>query len=72
MSNTTIGKNNIIHQGSVLGGAPQDLKFKNEYSELIIGDNNTIRENCTLNRGTDSATGKTIIEVIVCLWLMFI
>ena len=58
--NTQIGKNNTIHQGSVLGGNPQDLKFHNEYSELIIGDNNTIREYCTLNRGTD-ASGKTII-----------
>ena len=58
--NTQIGKNNTIHQGSVLGGNPQDLKFHNEYSELIIGDNNTIREYCTLNRGTE-ASGKTII-----------
>ena len=59
-SNTIIGKNNIIHENSVLGGAPQDLKFKDEFSELIIGDNNTIRENCTLNRGTE-ASRKTII-----------
>tara|TARA_B100000579_G_scaffold437902_1_gene469791 strand:- start:1422 stop:2189 length:768 start_codon:yes stop_codon:yes gene_type:complete len=58
--NTQIGKNNIFHQGSILGGNPQDLKFHNEYSELIIGDNNLIREYCTLNRGTE-ASGKTII-----------
>ena len=58
--NTQIGKNNTIHQGSVLGGNPQDLKFHNEYSELIIGDNNTIREYCTLNRGTE-ASGKTTV-----------
>ena len=70
MSNTTIGENNIIHQGSVLGGAPQDLKFKNEYSELIIGDDNTIRENCTLNRGTE-ASGKTIIGSN-CLFTAFV
>ena len=49
---TTIGKNNIIHQGSTIGGVPQDLKFDNEKTELIIGDNNVIREYCTLNRGT--------------------
>ena len=70
MSNTTIGENNIIHQGSVLGGAPQDLKFKNEYSELIIGDDNTIRENCTLNRGTE-ASGKTIIGSN-CLFMAYV
>ena len=53
MSNTTIGENNIIHQGSVLGGVPQDLKYNNEKTSLIIGDNNIIREFCTLNKGTD-------------------
>ena len=53
MSNTTIGKNNIIHQGSVLGEVPQDLKYNNEKTSLTIGDNNTIREFCTLNKGTD-------------------
>ena len=37
---TTIGENNIIHQGSTIGGVPQDLKFDNEKTELIIGDNN--------------------------------
>ena len=59
-SNTTIGKNNTIYQNSVLGENPQDLKFKGEETFLIIGDNNTIRECCTLNRGTDYAY-KTII-----------
>ena len=60
LPNTKIGKNNIFHQGSIVGGLPQDLKYDNEYSELIIGDNNTIREYCTLNRGTE-ASGKTVI-----------
>tara|TARA_B100000131_G_scaffold224504_1_gene216110 strand:+ start:1569 stop:2339 length:771 start_codon:yes stop_codon:yes gene_type:complete len=59
-SNTTIGKNNTIYQNSVLGENPQDLKFKGEETFLIIGDNNIIRECCTLNRGTDYAY-KTII-----------
>ncbi len=57
---TTIGKECRIFNGAVLGEIPQDLKFENEQSELIIGDSTTIREYCTLNRGT-SATGKTII-----------
>ena len=54
-----IGKNCKIHPGTVLGGIPQDLKFKNEYSLLEIGDNVTVREYCTLNRGTiDKGTTK--------------
>ena len=60
LDGTKIGKNNRIHSNTVIGGDPQDLKFKGEKSELIIGDNNTIREFCTLNRGTEHS-GKTII-----------
>ena len=60
LKGTKIGKNNKIHQSSIIGGYPQDLKFKGEKSELIIGDNNTIREFCTLNKGTEHL-GKTII-----------
>tara|TARA_Y100001960_G_scaffold270519_1_gene296671 strand:+ start:9 stop:776 length:768 start_codon:yes stop_codon:yes gene_type:complete len=52
--NTKIGKNNVIHQGAVIGGVPQDLKFSNEFSEVVIGDENVIREYCTINRGTES------------------
>ena len=52
---TKIGKKNEIHTGAVLGNIPQDLKFNNEKSTLIIGDRNTIREYCTLNRGTESS-----------------
>lgn len=57
-SGTRIGKNCKIFSGAVLGEIPQDLKFSGEYSLLEIGDNNTIREYCTLNRGTESR-GKT-------------
>jgi UDP-N-acetylglucosamine acyltransferase len=49
---TTIGKDCKIFNGAVLGEIPQDLKFGGEKSELIIGDATTIREFCTLNRGT--------------------
>ena len=59
-SDTIIGKNNKIFQGSVLGEDPQDLKYNGEKTFLEIGDNNTIRENCTLNKGT-SHSNKTII-----------
>ena len=60
LSNTTIGKNNIFHNGSTIGGLPQDLKFNNEKTSLIIGDNNIFRENCTINKGTEAAD-KTVI-----------
>jgi len=59
-SGAKIGSNNIIYPGAVLAGNPQDLKFSGEPTELIVGNNNTIRECVTLNRGT-KATGRTRI-----------
>ncbi len=58
---TTIGKNNHIFSHSVLGSIPQDLKFNGEDVELIIGDNNTIREFTLFNPGTKGGGGKTIV-----------
>ena len=55
-----IGNNNTIFPGTVIGAIPQDLKFQGEESLAEIGDNNTIRENVTINRGT-AAKGKTIV-----------
>jgi len=55
-----IGKNCKIHKGAVVATWPQDLKFAGEPSIFIIGDNTTVREFCTLNRGT-SALGKSQI-----------
>ena len=49
---TRIGERNHIHSFSVLGGAPQDKKYRDESSTLEIGDRNVIREYCTFNRGT--------------------
>ncbi len=47
-----IGKNCKIFPGSVIGAVPQDLKFKGEYTTAIVGDNTTLRECVTINRGT--------------------
>ncbi|MFA6358345.1 MAG: acyl-ACP--UDP-N-acetylglucosamine O-acyltransferase [Candidatus Omnitrophota bacterium] len=58
--NTTIGKSCEIFTGAVVGSRPQDLKFKNEKVFLEIGDNNIIREYCTLNPGTGEG-GKTVV-----------
>ena len=52
---TTIGKNCNIFSHCVIGGIPQDKKYSGEKSQLIIGDNNIIREFCTLNRGTEES-----------------
>lgn len=55
-----IGKNCKIFPGAVVAAVPQDLKFAGEYTTVEIGDNNVIRECCTINRGT-AASGKTVI-----------
>ena len=52
MSGTRIGKNCRIFPGAVIGAIPQDLKFNGEASTVEIGDNCTIRECVTINRGT--------------------
>lgn len=52
MKGSRIGKNCKIFPGTVIGGIPQDLKFEGEDSLVIIGDNTTIRECVTVNRGT--------------------
>jgi UDP-N-acetylglucosamine acyltransferase len=56
---TKIGANNHIYQFSSVGEACQDLKYKGEPTRLVIGDNNIIREGCTLHRGTIQDAGIT-------------
>ncbi|CAK0749426.1 acyl-(acyl-carrier-protein)--UDP-N-acetylglucosamine O-acyltransferase [Gammaproteobacteria bacterium] len=58
---TRIGKNNHIYQFTSIGEDPQDKKYQGEPTELHIGDGNTIREYCTLNRGTAQGGGVTRI-----------
>jgi len=58
---TTIGKNNRIFSHAVIGSVPQDLKYNGEEVELIIGDDNTIREFTLFNPGTAGGGSKTII-----------
>jgi UDP-N-acetylglucosamine acyltransferase len=55
-----IGKNCNIFPGAVIGAIPQDLKFRGEYTTAEIGDNTTIREYVTVNRGTASKS-KTVV-----------
>lgn len=60
LNGTRIGDHCHIYPGAVVGAAPQDLKFGGEYSLLEIGNHVTIREYCTINRGT-KANFKTSI-----------
>ncbi|MGB5362363.1 MAG: acyl-ACP--UDP-N-acetylglucosamine O-acyltransferase, partial [Aureibaculum sp.] len=60
MEGARIGKNCRIFPGAVISAIPQDLKFEGEDSLTIIGDNSTVRECATINRGT-KAYGKTEI-----------
>lgn len=57
---TSIGKNNSIFQFVSIGAAPQDLGYKGEKTEVIIGDNNTIREFVTIHRATTKDKLKTV------------
>ncbi|MBQ0008028.1 MAG: acyl-ACP--UDP-N-acetylglucosamine O-acyltransferase [bacterium] len=60
LEGTTIGDNCNIFPGAVIGAIPQDLKFRGEKTEVIIGNNCNIRECVTIHRGTASR-GRTII-----------
>ena len=60
MEGARIGKNCSIYPGSVISAIPQDLKFQDEETTVIIGDNTTLREYVTVNRGTVDR-GKTVI-----------
>jgi UDP-N-acetylglucosamine acyltransferase len=58
---TKIGKDNHFYQFTSIGDDPQDKKYADEPTRLTIGDRNTIREFCTVSRGTTQGTGDTII-----------
>ena len=60
MDGARIGKNCVIFPGAVISAIPQDLKFRGEDTLAIIGDNTTLRECVTVNRGT-AAKNKTVI-----------
>ena len=59
---TRIGRNNRIFQFNSIGDVPQDKKYEGEMSSLEIGDRNTIREFCSINRGTKHGAGVTRID----------
>ncbi len=60
LDGTRLGNGNVLFPGAVIGAIPQDLKFHGEETTAEIGDNNKIRENVTIHRGTASR-GKTVV-----------
>ncbi len=58
---TVIGNDNHIYQFASIGGDPQDKKYAGEPTTLRIGDRNTIREFCTISRGTIQGQGETVL-----------
>ncbi len=66
----TLGANCDVFSGAVLGGIPQDRKFKGEKSFLIIGDNNIIREHVTIHRaagaGSETRVGDNNLLMAYC------
>lgn len=65
---TVIGIDNHIFQFTSIGDDPQDKKYKGEPTRLVIGDRNTIRECCTINRGT--VQDKSLTAVGNDNWIM--
>ena len=62
VGNTKIGEGNIFYPFSSIGHRPQDLKYENEKSYLVIGNNNIFRENVTANPGTKGGGLYTVIK----------
>jgi UDP-N-acetylglucosamine acyltransferase len=56
---TTLGRNNVVFHHVSIGAAPQDLKYRGEETEVVIGDSNTLREFVTVHLGTAGGGGLT-------------
>jgi UDP-N-acetylglucosamine acyltransferase len=55
------GRNNVFHAFCLIGGDPQDITYRGERTELVVGDGNTFRESVTISRGTLKSGGTTTI-----------
>ncbi len=61
MGHTTLGRNNVIYPNAVIGAPPQDLKYRGGPTQVVIGDNNQIREAVTVQAGTETGIGVTTV-----------
>jgi UDP-N-acetylglucosamine acyltransferase len=59
LNRVTLGRRNEISPHAVIGGRPQDLKYRGEDTEVVIGDQNDVREFVTINIGTAGGGGVT-------------
>lgn len=59
LGDVSLGEDNVVSPGAVLGGAPQDLSYRGTETKVIIGDRNVIRECVTVNRATEKEDGYT-------------
>lgn len=58
-NDTTLGARNVVHSHAVLGGTPQDLKFRGEPARVVLGDDNVLREGVTIHIGTQGGHMET-------------
>lgn len=72
MNGARVGKNCKIYPGAVIAGEPQDLKYRGEESTAEIGDNTTIREYVTVNRGTAASGKQRTIVGSGCLLMSYV
>ncbi|MFQ5503279.1 MAG: acyl-ACP--UDP-N-acetylglucosamine O-acyltransferase [Planctomycetota bacterium] len=63
LNHTSLGADNVVYPGSILGGIPQDRKFEGEETELCIGDRNVFREHCTVHLGTAPPNGARVTRI---------
>ena len=61
MGCVTLGEENVIYPGTVIGGEPQDISYSGQRTQVIVGDHNRIREGVTINRGTEKEDGITCL-----------
>src|SRR5262245_21571142 len=61
LGRVTIGEENRISPGAVIGGDPQDISYRGSDTRVVVGNRNTIREGVTINRGTEKEDGITTL-----------
>lgn len=61
LGRVTLGRDNVVYPGAVIGGEPQDLSYRGGDTQVVVGDGNVIREGVTVNRGTEKEDGLTVV-----------
>jgi len=68
MGRTELGKDNVLYPGVVLGGAPQDRKYRGAPTRLVIGNGNLFREAVTIHVGSEKGGGSRAWAITTCSW----